>query len=163
MRIGRHDIKLLAIIGAAGAAGLVATGLIIDAAEGPHGLSYGGDHAVLRYHLVHVQEARADRGRTQVQVIRTTPAATKSVRIVGSSLDLSPVVYIDGVRVNPPPPLYPGEERQPSLDELTPEDIAKIDVIKGDKALEFGTEAKERGVILVTTKTGRKKDSGEGS
>ena len=163
MKIGRHDIKLLAIIGAAGAAGLVATGIIIDAAEGPHGLSYGGDHtAVVRYHSLHVQQAREDRGRTQVRVIRTAPVAT-SYRIVGSSLDLSPVVYIDGVRVNPPPRLHPGEERQPSFEELTPEDIAKIDVIKGDKALEFGTEAKERGVILVTTKTGRKKDSGEGS
>ncbi len=150
MKIGRHDIKLLAIIGAAGAAGLVATGFIIDAAEGPH----------VRYHPEHVQSVEEDRGRTQVQVIRTAPAATKSIRIVGSSLDLSPVVYIDGVRVNGPG-LHGAEPSK--LDDLSPEDIAKIDVVKGDKALEYGTEAKERGVILVTTKTGRKKDSGEGS
>ena len=150
MKIGRHDIKLLAIIGAAGAAGLVATGLIIDAAEGPHGLSYGGDHAVLRYHLVHVQEARADRGRTQVRVIRTTPAATKSVRIVGSSLDVSPIVYIDGIRVE-------------SVEDLTPEDIDRIDVLKGPKAVELYGEEGADGVIEVTTKKGRKKDSGEGS
>ena len=123
MKIGRHDIKLLAIIGAAGAAGLVATGLIIDAAEGP-----------VRDHRVHVQSVDEDRGRTQVQVIRTAPV-TKSIQIVGSSLDLSPIVYIDGVRVN-----GPGLPEAPSmLDDLSPEDIAKIDVVKGDKALEFGT------------------------
>ena len=151
MKIGRHDIKLLAIIGAAGAAGLVATGIIIDAAEGPHGLSYGGDHtAVVRYHSLHVQQAREDRGRTQVRVIRTTPAATKSVRIVGSSLDVSPIVYIDGIRVE-------------SVEDLTPEDIDRIDVLKGPKAVELYGEEGADGVIEVTTKKGRKKDSGEGS
>ena len=149
MKIGRHDIKLLAIIGAAGAAGLVATGLIIDAAKGPH----------VRHDTVHVQSVDEDRGRTQVRVIRTAPV-TKSIQIVGSSLALSPIVYIDGVRVNGPG--LHGEEPS-KLDDLSPEDIAKIDVVKGDKALEYGTEAKERGVILVTTKKGRKKDSGEGS
>lgn len=150
MRIGRQDIRLLAIIGAAGVAGLVATGIIIDAAEGPVG----------RYHPVH-QAIQADRETTQVQVIRQAPVATKSIRIVGSSLDVSPIVYIDGVRVNPPV-VHAGEQPR-SLDDLTPEEIARIDVVKGEKALEFGTEAKERGVILVTTKTGRKKGSGEGS
>lgn len=150
MRIGRQDIRLLAIIGAAGIAGLVATGIIIDAAEGPQ----------VRDHPVRVQKVQEDRARTQVQVIRA-PAATKSIRIVGSSLDLSPIVYIDGIRVNGPG-LHPAKERR-SLDDLTPEEIAKIDVVKGEKALEFGTEAKERGVILVTTKKGKKKGSGEGS
>ena len=150
MRIARHDIKLLAIIGAAGAAGLVATGIIIEAAEGPH----------VRYDAVHVQAVGEGHVRTQVRVIRKAPAATKSIRIVGSSVDLSPIVYIDGVRANGPGLQW---EEPSSLDDLTPEDIAGIEVVKGDKALEFGTEAGERGVILVTTKTGKKKDSGEGA
>lgn len=63
MKIGRQDIKLLAIIGAAGAAGLVATGMIIDAAESPHE----------GYRTVHVQTVKEDRERTQVQVIRQAP------------------------------------------------------------------------------------------
>lgn len=138
MRIGRHDIRHLAIIGVAGVAGLLATVAVFGATERP----------------------RVQRNAVRMEMIRA-PVAANSIRIVGSSLDVSPIVYIDGVRVNGPG-LHPGEAR-PSLDDLTPEEIAGIDVVKGGQAAErFGTEGGERGVILVTTKEG-KKEAGKGS
>ena len=122
MRIGRHDIKHFAIIGVAGAAGLVATLVVFEAAEGPH----------VEYRSV------------QVQMLRKAPVA-RSVRVVGPSADASPIVYIDGVR-------------NKSVDDLTPEDIARIDVFKGPEAVErFGEEAAANGVIEVTTKKREKK------
>ena len=152
MKIGLKDIRNLAIIGAAGAAGVVATLAVLKAVEGPG----------VQYERVQVE-------REQIRAVefnvRSVPIqrGTRTARIqVRGGSDASPVVYIDGVRVNPPWWQHHGE-RPTTLEDLTPEDIAKIDVVKGDKALEFGTEAKERGVILITTKKGRKKgsDSGE--
>ena len=151
MKIGLRDIRHLAIIGAAGAAGVVATLAVLRAVEGPR----------VRYERVEVEREQV---RSVEFNVRSVPMqrGTRTARIqVRGSSDASPVVYIDGVRVNPR--LSHGEEPATGLDDLTPEDIAKIDVVKGDKAAElFGTEAKERGVILVTTKEGKKK-AGEGT
>ena len=148
MRIGRHDIKHLAIIGVAGAAGLMATVAVFEAAEGPHIRHHPGttSEGVLS------EPVPGQTGRVRVQVIRSVPvvAATKSIRVVGSSADASPIVYVDGVR-------------DESLEDLTPEDIAKIDVLKGPKAIERYGEEAANGVIEVTTRKGKKKGSGEGA
>lgn len=160
MKFGRHDIRNLAIIGACAAAGLVATGIVIDAVEGPH----------VQYERIVVEREQIRSVEFNVRTVPIQPRTTRTARIrVRGSSDASPVVYIDGVRVNTGPrcDFYPthhthhGAEPTGHLDDLTPEDIAKIDVVKGDRALEFGTEGKERGVILITTKEGRKKGSGE--
>jgi TonB-linked SusC/RagA family outer membrane protein len=76
-----------------------------------------------------------------------------------SSLSLSnePLIYIDGVRVNNDPAAGPNirQGRQVSrMNDLNPEDIASIEVIKGPAAATlYGTEASS-GVIQVLTKRG---------
>jgi TonB-linked SusC/RagA family outer membrane protein len=76
-----------------------------------------------------------------------------------SSLSLSnePLIYIDGVRVNNDPAAGPNirQGRQVSrINDLNPEDIASIEVIKGPAAATlYGTEASS-GVIQVLTKRG---------
>ena len=133
MRIGRHDIKHLAIIGAAGVAGLVATLAVFEAAEGPHVQLEPG-----------IQPVPGEPGRVRVQVMRPARVGT-TIQVVGPSADASPIVYIDGVR-------------DKSVDDLTPEDILRIDVFKGPQAVErFGEEAAANGVIEVTTKKREKK------
>lgn len=73
--------------------------------------------------------------------------ARTNIRIVGSSLDVSPTVYVDGIRVE-------------SVEDVLPEDIDRIDVLKGPKAIEAYGEEATNGVIEVTTKEGKKKVSG---
>lgn len=159
MKIGSRDIRHLAIIGAAGAAGVVATLVVVGAADRRHA----------RYERVQVEREQIRSVDFNVRTVTAQRRGTRTARIrVRGSSDASPVVYIDGVRVQPGR-WWSGAESATGVDDLNPEDIAKIDVVKGDKALEYGTEAKERGVILVTTKegskkgSGKKKDSGEGA
>ena len=78
------------------------------------------------------------------------------IRIRGSSsigLGNDPIIYIDGVRVN----TQRRAERRTSmsrLDDINPEDIASIEVIKGPAAATlYGTEA-ANGVIQIITKRG---------
>jgi len=160
MKIGLKDIRNLAIIGAAGAAGVVATLVVVQAAEGPR----------VQHEVITVDRAPVIQIRSNVHVVepRADQGATPRLRRVEvrSPKSLEPIVYIDGVRVDGP--ALHGSHALPesatALDILNPLDIAKIDVVKGDKAAElYGTEAKERGVVLVTTKKGKKTDSGEGT
>ncbi len=136
MKFGRHDIKHLAIIGACAAAGIVATGILVDAARGPH---------------VRTEAAPVRSVEFEVRSVQVQPSPIR-IRAVGAG-SLSPIVYVDGVRVNGPGP-HGENEAAAILDDLAAEDIAGVEVVKGDKALFFGTEGKERGVILVTTKKG---------
>ncbi|MYG80713.1 MAG: TonB-dependent receptor plug domain-containing protein [Gemmatimonadetes bacterium] len=72
------------------------------------------------------------------------------VRITGSmaTAEGSPIVYVDGVRLDG------------GLEELEPEDIESVEVVKGDKATEmYGSEARN-GVIIVITKSGKKRKGG---
>jgi TonB-linked SusC/RagA family outer membrane protein len=83
------------------------------------------------------------------------------VRIRGaSSLSLStdPIVYIDGVRMNSDPaqgPVQRGGGGASRLNDVNPEDIESIEIIKGPAAATlYGTEA-SNGVIQIITKRGR--------
>src|SRR5690606_9197839 len=88
-----------------------------------------------------------------------TPGAGSVIRIRGSSslsLDNSPLIYVDGVRVD-------GGQRSGGyasqgmsrLDDFSPEDIESIEIIKGPAAASlYGTEA-ANGVIQIITKRGR--------
>ena len=85
-----------------------------------------------------------------------TGAGGAQIRIRGSSsigLPNDPLVYIDGVRVN----VDRAEARRQTtsrLNDINPEDIASIEVIKGPAAATlYGTEA-SNGVIQIITKRG---------
>ena len=147
MRIGSKDIRHLAIIGAAGAAGVAATLVVLKAAERPH----------VRHEVVTVTAAPVVHVRSNVHVV--TPARERLDEVARARVRrvevrapeaMEPVVYVDGVRVE-------------SVEDLTPEVIFKIDVLKGPRAVElYGSEG-ENGVIVVTTRTGKKKaDEGTG-
>ncbi len=77
----------------------------------------------------------------------------------GSSLTLSnrPMVYIDGVRVDnvtSSGPAFTGAGTPSRLDDIPPEDIASIEIIKGPAAATlYGTEA-SNGVIQIITRRG---------
>lgn len=187
MKIGWRDIGHLAIIGTAGAVGVAATAAVVSWAEGTRDRVHA-ERATVTVHAapqvyvstraapqVYVKTRGAHqayrqayvRGQVQEVAEQVQELATKrrSLRVVGSSLDASPIVYVDGIRVNGPG-LHP-THRAPGLDDLAAEDIAGVEVVKGEKALEYGTEAKDRGVILVTTKKTKKgkgkKEAGEGA
>jgi TonB-linked SusC/RagA family outer membrane protein len=89
-----------------------------------------------------------------VQVISSGAAGSGSrIRIRGRnslSLDNAPVVYIDGVKVN-----SEAGNRTSRFDDINPEEIETIDILKGPAAATlYGTQA-ANGVIIVTTKKGK--------
>lgn len=94
------------------------------------------------------------------QASGTTGAGTK-IRIRGAnSLSLSnePLIFVDGVRMtagsSDPDAGFTGGQETSRLNEINPEDIANIQVIKGPAAsAEYGANA-ANGVILITTKSG---------
>lgn len=88
-----------------------------------------------------------------------------TIKIRGNSsigLDNTPLIYVDGVRVSnandvstPNFTLDVGGQQPSRLNDLNPQDIESIDVLKGPSAVTlYGTEA-AAGVILITTKKGR--------
>ncbi len=83
------------------------------------------------------------------------------IRIRGqSSLSLTndPLVYVDGIRVNASSSnglIGTGGNTTSALDNIAPEEIETIDVIKGPAAATlYGTQA-ANGVIVITTKNGK--------
>jgi TonB-linked SusC/RagA family outer membrane protein len=85
------------------------------------------------------------------------------IRIRGlssASLSNDPLILVDGVRMEQSSPalagtLYVGGGRPSFLNNLNPEDIESIEVVKGPSAATlYGTQA-ANGVIVVTTKRGR--------
>jgi TonB-linked SusC/RagA family outer membrane protein len=73
------------------------------------------------------------------------------------SLSNDPLVYIDGIRVasDAAPGIFWGGGRVSKLNDLNPEEIESIEVVKGPSAATlYGTQA-ANGVIRVTTKRGR--------
>lgn len=93
-----------------------------------------------------------------VQVISAGAAGGGSrIRIRGqSSLSLgnSPVVYVDGIKVNSEATTG-SATRSSRFDDINPDEIETIDVLKGPAAATlYGTEA-ANGVINITTKKGK--------
>lgn len=91
----------------------------------------------------------------------TTGAGTR-IRIRGASsvsLTNEPIVFIDGIRVGPigtaSSTLGTGGQAPSRLDDLTPEEIESVEIVKGPSAATlYGTEA-ANGVLLFRTKRGR--------
>ena len=83
---------------------------------------------------------------------------TQSIRIRGNSsaaLTNDPIVYIDGIRMNSLAPEVRGYAVRPSrLNDINPDDIESIEIIKGPAAATlYGTEA-SNGVVQIITKRG---------
>ena len=81
------------------------------------------------------------------------------VRAVGSlSLSTDPIIYIDGVRMDADAsrgPAQRGGAGASRLNDINPEDIESVEIIKGPAAATlYGTEA-SNGVIQIITKRGR--------
>lgn len=97
----------------------------------------------------------------QVQPSSGVSGSGSKVRVRGSSsvsLSNAPLVYVDGVRVSSRENAFTiqlGGQSFSRLDDLSPQNIASIEVVKGPSAgTLYGTEA-ANGVIRVTTKSGR--------
>lgn len=99
-------------------------------------------------------------GATVMQSSGTTGAGSR-IRIRGSnsiSLSNSPLLVIDGVRVSSDANnlgFGVGGQQPSRLDDLNPEDIESIDILKGPAAAALYGTAAANGVIQVTTKRGR--------
>ncbi|MBM4186383.1 MAG: TonB-dependent receptor [Gemmatimonadetes bacterium] len=99
-----------------------------------------------------------------VRVIRASGAigAGGTTRIRGSgsiSLTNEPLIYVDGVRINNAAAVYSeafqGQESPSRINDLNPEEIESIEVLKGPSAATiYGTEA-SNGVIQIITKKGK--------
>jgi len=81
------------------------------------------------------------------------------IRSVGSlSLGTDPIVYVDGVRMDADPsrgPAQRGGAGASRLNDINPEDIEAIEIIKGPAAATlYGTEA-SNGVVQIITKRGK--------
>jgi TonB-linked SusC/RagA family outer membrane protein len=90
-----------------------------------------------------------------------TPGAGARIRIRGlssASLSNDPLLYVDGIRVNErgvPLGPYVGGGSPSFLNDLNPEEIESIEIVKGPSASTlYGTQA-ANGVIRVVTKKGR--------
>ena len=96
-------------------------------------------HAELQARLEAVQSSRRDLEGTitRVQVRAVDPGA-------------APVIYVDGVR-------FDG-----AMEDLSPDDIESVDVIKGDAAIEAYGKEGENGVIIIKKRKPGKKRKGGG-
>ena len=94
-----------------------------------------------------------------------TAGTGSRIRIRGSnpvSLSNSPLLIVDGVRVDDNPnayELFTGGVTSSRLDDLNPEDIESIEILKGPSAAALYGTAAANGVIQVTTRRGRAGDS----
>lgn len=88
-----------------------------------------------------------------------TQGASQKIRIRGAnSLSLSnePLLYVDGVRVsNGKGGLAVGGQDYSRLNDINPEEIENVEVLKGPAASAIYGSAASVGVILITTKKGR--------
>jgi TonB-linked SusC/RagA family outer membrane protein len=105
-------------------------------------------------------------GRTEgvvLQDVNGTTGTSQRIRIRGAnSLSLSnePLIFVDGVQINNNFAGFGvGGQETNRLNDINPNDIANIEIIKGPAAsASYGTAA-ANGVILITTKRGRPGDS----
>jgi len=75
-----------------------------------------------------------------------------------------PVIYVDGVRVDNAETGFfgVGGQRNSALASLNPDDIAKIEVLKGPAAAAMYGTSGSNGVVLITTKGGKTAVGGKG-
>ncbi len=154
MRNRRDDLRNIALILGAGAVGVLGTVFVTQASKGP---AVELERAQVRQQaVVEAQQALAEameRAQEAREIVVTGTAEASedraSIRIrgvSGASLRARPVIYIDGVRVN-------GSQDE-ALDLVKPDQVDRIEVLKGDAARQrYGSEA-ANGVIQIFTKSG---------
>jgi TonB-dependent starch-binding outer membrane protein SusC len=106
-------------------------------------------------------------GRTagvSMQGVAGTTGTAQRIRIRGAnSLSLSnePLIFVDGVlmsnsqRTGDPDYFYTGGQSVSRLNDISPETIEKVEVLKGPAASALYGTAAANGVILITTKRGQ--------
>ena len=159
MRNRSDDLRNILLIAGAGAVGVLGTLFVTSATERP---AVDVDQTNARQQAVVVEALeRAQEVRQRVVVGSASRSEDGvAVRFRGSprlSLANQPVIYIDGVRVN--------GDRDEAMKKVEPDQIDRIEVIKGDAARRhYGSEA-ENGVIQIFTKSSAessKKEDGSG-
>ncbi len=151
MRNRSDDLRNILLIAGAGAVGVLGTLFVTSATERP---AVDVDQTNARQQAVVVEALERAQEERGVVFGRT------NIRIrSGESIDLAaaPVIYIDGVRVN--------GDRDEAMKKVKPDQVARIEVIKGDAARQrYGSEARN-GVIQIFTKSSAespKKEDGSG-
>lgn len=157
MRKKRNDLGVIALIAGAGAVGVMATMFTVVATRGPAASSVQIDTrqqeiAEVTERLSELSQRLSEASeRVEAQRIRVRGTVTSEgarVRIRSSEPLESggePIIYIDGVRVE--------GDRDEAMQLLTPDQIDRVEVLKGDAAKElYGSEARN-GVIQIFTKT----------
>lgn len=99
-----------------------------------------------------------------LQDVNGTTGSGQRIRIRGAnSLSLSnePLVFVDGVQFNSTNELSIGVGGQEAgrLNDINPNDIANIEIVKGPAAAALYGTAAANGVLLITTKRGRAGDA----
>ncbi|MDE2753505.1 MAG: TonB-dependent receptor plug domain-containing protein [Gemmatimonadota bacterium] len=157
MRKKRNDLGVIALIAGAGAVGVLATVFAVVATRGPAASSEQFDGrqqeiAEVTERLSELSQRLSEASeRVEAQRIRVRGTVTSEgarVRIRSSSPlegGGEPIIYIDGVRVE--------GDRDEAMQLLSPDQIDRVEVLKGDAAKElYGSEARN-GVIQIFTKT----------
>ena len=154
MRKKRNDLGVIALIAGAGAVGVLATVFAVVATRGPAAAPEQVDarqQAVAELTERLSQRLSEASERVEAQRIRVRGTVTSEgarVRIRSSEPLESggePIIYIDGVRVE--------GDRDEAMQLLSPDQIDRVEVLKGDAAKElYGSEARN-GVIQIFTKT----------
>ena len=159
MRNAKSTLGIIALIAGAGALGVLATMFAIVATRGPAASPEQIDArqravvAELSERLSEVSERLSEvseRIEAQRATVESSVSSTEErarVRIRSTAVfepGARPLIYVDGVRVN--------GDRDEALQGVEPDQIDRIEVIKGDAAKEhFGSEARN-GVIQIYTK-----------
>lgn len=135
MKNAWKDLRIMALVAGSGAVGVLATLFVLAAMRGP--AAPPGPPATPGQVDVRQQAVEVESGRVSSK-IRIRGSASYGQRA-------EPVVYVDGVRIN--------GDRNVALQRLEPDQIDRIEVIKGDAAKElYGSEA-ANGVIQIVTKS----------
>ena len=158
MRNRSDDLRNILLIAGAGAVGVLGTLFVTSATERT---ALEADQTNAREQAVVEALERAQEIRETVVVGRASRSEDGvAVRFRGSSgvsLANPPVIYIDGVRVD--------GDRDEAMKKVEPDQIARIEVIKGDAARQrYGSEARN-GVIQIFMKSSAessKKEDGSG-
>lgn len=103
----------------------------------------------------------------QINQFGGTVGSSARISVRGNSSlsnDQQPLIVVDGVPVSNDTQrsgdnTYNGVDYGSGLNDINPEDIESISVLKGGSAALYGMRA-GNGVILITTKSGKKKDNG---
>ena len=167
VRNGDQNVRIVLTVNPTSLEGVVVTGTPGAAAKREIGNAVGIVDAAAVTEIAPINSVQGLlNGRAPGVVVQSTSGAVGTggrIRVRGNasfSLSNEPLLYIDGVRTNNNPASGPANQAFGSssisrINDLNPEDIESIEILKGPAAAAlYGTEA-SNGVIQVITKKGR--------